>query len=81
MATGSSFVKVFVSMETVMATGSSFVKVFASVETVMATGSSFVKMLRVLLIILAKFCWPTSWKYLAWQHYYGNLSTKTLPKI
>ena len=40
----------------------------------------FVQILEFLLIILARFCWQTSWKVLAWQHGLLTFHTKTKQK-
>ena len=42
--------------------------VFVQEGTVVVTGNHFVKISGFLLIILARLCWLTSWKVLAWRH-------------
>ena len=47
--------------------------------TVVATGDCFVKILGFLLLILAKLCWLTSWKVLAYQLILGFLLLILIP--
>ena len=48
--------------------------------TVVATGVRLVKILGFLLIILARFCWLTSWKVLEWRHSLVSFKQKKTPR-
>ena len=47
--------------------------------TVVASGGRFVKILGFLLLILAKLCWLTSWKVLAWRQGLVSFPQKNTP--